>query len=153
VLASAAESIFVVERKIVMRILTWIAILTAGVLGWSSPAASQGPELTVENPVFDFGEIPEGESLEHVFTFRNTGNENLLISRVRTSCGCTAALLSASEVPPGAQGNVLATFSSRRFRGAVEKTIYLHTNDPRQSAATLRLRGTVLPQVASPAPR
>ena len=119
-------------------------------LSWVLPVFAQGPQLTIDNPQFEFGEILQGESLEHVFTFRNTGDGNLVISKVRSSCGCTAALLSADVVAPGQEGEVRATFNSGHFRGNVEKSIYLTSNDPRQVSTTLRLRGRVLPLIDAP---
>jgi len=122
------------------------SLLVAG----ASPALAQGPQLTLDNPDFQFGDILQGEKLEHVFTFRNTGDENLVINSVRSSCGCTAALLSAEMIAPGGKGEVRATFNSGNFRGAVEKSIYLASNDPNRASATLHLRGKVLPAIEAP---
>ena len=47
------------------------------------------PQLSINSPVFDFGEVNEGEKLEHVFLIKNTGEANLVISSAKTSCGCT----------------------------------------------------------------
>ncbi len=121
-------------------------LLTAGTL----PALAQGPQLTLDNSDFNFGEILQGEKLEHVFTFRNTGGEDLVINGVRSSCGCTAALLSAEVIAPGGKGEVRATFNSGNFRGAVEKSIYMASNDPGLASATLHLRGKVLPAIEAP---
>ncbi len=116
-------------------------------LCWTMPVFAGTPALVIENPDFNFGEVLQGRAVEHIYTFRNAGDQTLVISRVRSSCGCTAALLSASEVPPSGSGEVRATFNSGRFRGPVEKSIYLYTNDPRQAAVVLRLRGTVRPEL------
>ena len=53
----------------------------------------------------------------------------LKVDRVRSSCGCTAALSSAQSLNPGETGEIQATFDSTRFRGQIEKTLYLYTND------------------------
>ncbi len=88
------------------------------------------PDLQVATPTFDFGEIYQGEKVPHVFEFSNQGDEPLLIDRVRSSCGCTAVLVSQKNIPPGGKGELKATFDSSRFRGAISKTIYLYSNDP-----------------------
>jgi len=47
-------------------------------------AAAQ-PAITFESTEFDFGEVDQGEDVEHIFTFRNTGNGELIIENVRSS--------------------------------------------------------------------
>ena len=47
-----------------------------------------GPSIEFSNTVWDFGEINQGESVEHVFTFINNGTEPLIISKAKGSCGC-----------------------------------------------------------------
>jgi hypothetical protein len=106
------------------------------------------PDLQVATPTFDFGEIYQGEKVPHVFEFTNQGDEPLLIDRVRSSCGCTAVLVSQKNIPPGGQGEVKATFDSSRFRGAINKTIYLYSNDPARPTMQLHLKGKVLEIVA-----
>ncbi|MEL6277127.1 MAG: DUF1573 domain-containing protein, partial [Bacteroidota bacterium] len=38
---------------------------------------------------FDFGTITEGDVVTHTFSFTNTGEEPLIISDAKGSCGCT----------------------------------------------------------------
>lgn len=106
-------------------------------------ALADGPRLEVAEPDFQFGSVFQGEKVEHVFAFNNVGNDPLLIDRVKSSCGCTAALVSAKEIAPGAAGEVRATFDSTRFHGNVVKTIYVYSNDPEHKLLQLHLRGTV----------
>ena len=44
-------------------------------------------EFTEE--AFDFGEITQGEKVEHTFKFKNTGENDLVIVSAKGSCGCT----------------------------------------------------------------
>jgi hypothetical protein len=109
--------------------------------------SAEGPKLVVEDADFHFGQVYQGSKVEHTFRFRNAGGAPLVIDNVRSSCGCTAALVSATVIPPGGAGEVRATFDSGRFRGPVEKTIYLHVNDPQQPVARMHVRGTVTPEI------
>ncbi len=83
----------------------------------------------------------------HTFRFQNAGDAPLNIEKVRTSCGCTAALLSSEVIAPGENGEVGTTFDSVRFRGDVIKTIYLYTDDPLKPVIQLFLRGSVKPEI------
>lgn len=101
------------------------------------------PHLAVDNPTFDFGVVFQGEQVPHVFVFSNGGDEPLVIDRVRSSCGCTAALISEKNLPPGGSGEVQVSFDSTRFRGHVTKTVYLYSNDPVQPVMQLFIKGSV----------
>lgn len=125
-----------------------IATMLIGfLLGLISTVTAAGPELRAEKADIGFGEVVQGVKVEQTFVFRNRGDAELVISQVRSSCGCTAALLSADRIPPGGKGELRAVFDSGRFRGGVSKTIFLHTNDPRRPVAEFTLRGTVRPEV------
>jgi hypothetical protein len=45
----------------------------------------QAPQISCDTPVFDFGSIPAGQNVTHVFTVRNTGRELLHIQRAQGS--------------------------------------------------------------------
>ncbi len=62
------------------------------------------PNLQFDNPKYDFGEVFQGGKVRHVFEFVNEGDEALYIDRVRSSCGCTAVLISEKNIPPGGKG-------------------------------------------------
>ena len=125
-----------------MRVIVClVSILLSGLSGTLAFAA---PELQVPDPNFDFGEVFQGDKVLHVYEFTNQGDEALLIERVRSSCGCTAVLVSEKNLPPGGKGELQANFDSSRFRGAVSKTIYLYSNDPVRPVMQLQLQGKVL---------
>ncbi len=131
-----------------------ICIVLLALLGClvALPALAEGPKMAVEQADFDFGKIYQGEKVEHTFRFQNAGDEPLIIDRVRSSCGCTAALLSTKIIAAGDVAELKATFDSARFSGAVVKTIYLYSNDPLQQVSELHMRGTVKQEIVmSPA--
>lgn len=102
------------------------------------------PNLLAEAPQFNFGRVAEGSKTDHTFRFQNTGDAPLLIGKVRSSCGCTAALLSAKKLAPGEWGELKTIFNSKGFQGKVTKTVYVYSNDPDQPQAKFRLQGEVL---------
>ncbi|OHB29924.1 MAG: hypothetical protein A2X84_01755 [Desulfuromonadaceae bacterium GWC2_58_13] len=117
------------------------------------PALAAGPKMAMEKADFDFGQIFQGEKVEHSFRFQNAGDEPLIIDRVRSSCGCTATLLSTKIIAAGDVADLKATFDSTRFSGAVVKTIYLYSNDPVQQVTELHMRGTVKQEIILTPPR
>lgn len=129
-----------------MRISIWIATIILVCLSGSIVIAA--PSLQVENPVFDFGEVFQGDKVLHAFEFVNGGDETLTIDRVRSSCGCTAVLVSEKSIPPGGRGELRANFDSTRFRDAVSKTITLYSNDPVRPVVQFQIKGKVIETVA-----
>jgi len=113
-----------------------------------TPFAFAASDLQVKTSTFNFGEIYQGDKVPHVFEFANQGDDPLVIDRVRSSCGCTAVLVSEKNIPPGGKGELKANFDSARFRGSISKTIYLYSNDPVRPTMQFHLKGTVLEIVA-----
>ena len=112
-----------------------------------------GPRLGVETPVADFGSVEQGTPVSHVFSLRNTGDAVLHISQVKSSCGCTAAVVSASDVPPGDEARVLASLDTGRIVGRTAKVLSVYSDDPQVPVAALTLTGEVLADLAvSPNP-
>jgi hypothetical protein len=70
------------------------------------------------------------------FDYKNTGAAVVHFLEVRTSCGCTEATTTASEVAPGESGAVDVLFTIGRRAGLQEKEITLLTDD---SNAPVRL--------------
>jgi hypothetical protein len=118
-----------------------------------SGLAYASPKMEFDNTTFDFGEVYQGAKVRHVFQFVNTGEDLLKIDRVRSSCGCTAVLVSEKNLPPGSKGEIQANFDSARFRGAVKKTIYLYSNDPEHPVLQLHVKGKVVEVVTIDPPQ
>ena len=129
-----------------MRTIVVLASLISLCLFTSYALAA--PDLQVKTPTFNFGEIYKGDKIPHIFEFTNQGEDPLIIDRVRSSCGCTAVLVSEKNIPPGGAGELKANFDSARFRGAISKTIYLYSNDPLRPTMQFHLKGSVLEIVA-----
>jgi uncharacterized protein DUF1573 len=110
----------------------------------ATPAMADTPRLVVGDAVFDFGTVEQGASVEHTFVLGNAGDATLRIDNVKSSCGCTVAVLSARDVPPGGEGRVTVTLDTARMVGAKTKTVTVYTNDPAAGTTGLTLHGSVL---------
>src|SRR5882672_4766368 len=71
-----------------------------------TPAKVDGPVLTLEANTHDFGTITQGDVVEKIFKFKNTGNQPLIITNIQTSCGCTTPTWPRDPIPPGASGEI-----------------------------------------------
>jgi len=87
---------------------------------------------------FDFGTIDEGEKVSHVYKFENTGNEPLVISNAKGSCGCTVPKWPKNPIAPGESGEILVTFNSKGKTGKQTKRVTITANtDPAQTFLTI----------------
>lgn len=91
-------------------------------------AAKTGPAITFETAEHNFGDIKQGDVVEHTFTFKNTGNQPLVIERVDVTCGCTTPSWTKEPVMPGKTGTITAKFNSSGKMGQQKKPITIHSN-------------------------
>ncbi|MCU0396999.1 MAG: DUF1573 domain-containing protein [Cyclobacteriaceae bacterium] len=112
-------------------ILIIFAAFTA--TGFAQQAKTQavkanGPVLTFEKNTHDFGDIFQGDKVEQVFKFTNTGNEPLIISNIQVTCGCTAPEWPRNPIPPGGKGEIKIAFNSAGKMGRQNKTVTVISN-------------------------
>jgi hypothetical protein len=94
---------------------------------------SEEPKIRVSETFFDFGEVNSHIVLRRIFIIANTGQSALIIQRAYTTCGCTVADLTASEIPPGKVVLMTLQFDPgfHEMRGTtVRRGILIETNDP-----------------------
>jgi hypothetical protein len=96
---------------------------------------------------YDFGTLYQNEEVSHAFTFRNSGTGVLRIEKVKSSCGCTAALPEKRQLEPGDETTLAVTFRSGSMRDRVTKHIYVDTNDAVEPSTTLTITATVKVEV------
>ncbi|HUW05615.1 MAG TPA: DUF1573 domain-containing protein [Williamwhitmania sp.] len=107
---------------------------------------ANAPAIHFDELVFDFGSVVAGTPVEHVYKFTNTGKSDLVIRKVKASCGCTSVAPDISVIKPGQSSVIKATFRSDHYSGHQTKTITVTSNDPKNSNVILRLTGDVMPK-------
>jgi predicted double-glycine peptidase len=121
------------------------------VISKKPPQDTEEPNMLFEEYLYHFGKADQNQKIEHIYKLKNTGKEKLIISKVRTTCGCMTALLSDKEIPAGGEGEIKVTFDIGQRRGKQTQTIYVHSNDSDEPLVKLILTGRVKAYtVASP---
>lgn len=105
------------------------------------------PKIFFEEQVYDFGKIYISESVTHKFIFKNLGKGELIISNVKSSCGCTAALVSKDILHKEEEGEVEVKFNSGHYVGKVTKSVMVNSNDPENSKYKLTITGEVIEEI------
>jgi hypothetical protein len=135
-------------RAVTLQLTGALLVLLAAASG-----ADEGGRLHIATPVFDFGTVERGTKVEHVFGLRNQGPGELRIEQVKSSCGCTVAVVSAAEVAAGGEGRVAVTLDTARMAGRVTKVVTVYSSDPQAPVRTLTLAGEVVADlVLAPTP-
>ncbi|MFP4664496.1 MAG: DUF1573 domain-containing protein [Bacteroidales bacterium] len=109
----------------------------------SESELAKAPVAEFENTDFDFGTITQDESITTKYKFTNTGKSDLIIRKIKASCGCTATSPEKDVIKPGESSYIKVTFNARGKRGKQHKTITVITNDPKNTTTRLKIRGTV----------
>jgi len=94
----------------------------------------------LKETAWNFGKIPQGRPVTHVFMVTNTGAETLSLENVQASCGCTTPEWDHKPIAPGAQSEIRVGYNAQA-EGAFEKTISIFYN--KGQLKTLTIRGEV----------
>ncbi|WP_338357560.1 DUF1573 domain-containing protein [Yeosuana marina] len=103
--------------------------------------------LSFDTTEIDYGTIQQNDNGERTFKFKNTGDAPIIISQVRTSCGCTVPSYSKNEpVLPGETSEIKVKYATNRL-GVFNKTITVMSNASEPSKL-LHIKGEVKPKPA-----
>ena len=91
-------------------------------------AAAKVPVMTFEEKEFNFGTIKQGEVVEHDFKFKNTGESDLIIVKMKGSCGCTVPQWSKTPVKPGESSTFHVKFNSAGKHNKQNKSVTITCN-------------------------
>lgn len=96
-------------------------------------------KITLEETDFNFGEVTEGAEVKHIYKFKNTGNQPLLISDIRTTCGCTVPEWNHNPIASGAEDKINVKFDTNGKQEMQTKKITIIANTfPAETEIILR---------------
>ena len=109
----------------------------------SMTSSSESPVMSFDKTLHDFGTIQEGETVETIFTFTNTGKSDLIIVDARGSCGCTVPEYPKNTpIPPGEIGKIRVSFDSSNKPNMQQKTVTISANTD-SGRETIRIKALV----------
>ena len=86
------------------------------------------PTINFDKTSHDFGEIDNGTAVETVFSYTNSGRSPLVVTDIKSSCGCTVPQgWSKEPLMPGESSQFTVKFNGKGAN-KVSKTITLTTN-------------------------
>lgn len=122
----------------------------APAIATSQPSSNaDGPQMTFESDVIDYGVIVQGSDPYRIFKFTNTGSEALVITNAKGSCGCTVPTYPKEPIGPGAAAEIKVRYDTNRI-GKFTKRVTLTTNAGDESKI-LTIKGEVTKKPEEPA--
>lgn len=107
------------------------------------------PRMEFDTLSYDFGVMDVGESGEHSFTVRNTGDAPLKIKVASTTCKCTMVAVPAEGIPPGESRELKLEWKTIQPIDGFRHGGTLSTNDPRYPAINVSIEGRVRARIAN----
>ena len=123
-----------------------LSLMVAAMIGFNANAqevGANGPVITVDKDVHDYGTMEQGGNGECVFTVTNTGNEPLMISMCKGSCGCTVPTCPVEPISPGATAKITVKYDTNRV-GPINKTVTITSNAVNEPSKMVRIKGNIV---------
>jgi len=106
--------------------------------------AQSGPKFEIPGgETIDLGEHLRGKEVKREIEFRNSGDQDLKIVSVSTTCGCSSALITSDVIKPGETGKISFTFNGNA-NGTVTKGIAIATNEPTNNMHNISITMTMV---------
>jgi hypothetical protein len=110
-----------------------------------APANGKTTSVKFDELSYDWGTIPEGEKMTHIFKFKNTGANDMIISDAHGSCGCTVPEWPKEPIKPGKSSQIKVIFDSKGKAGDQNKSVTLTANTE-PANVVLMIKGKVTPK-------
>lgn len=127
------------------KLSLWILIMllvSACVNKNEKQAQNSGQEIYFEQSTYDYGQIEEDSDGLYIISFKNIGQEAIVINKVRSSCGCTIPSWPHEPVKPGASGRIEVKYNTSLV-GSFMKSVYVYSSAA-NSPVKLTVKGKVV---------
>ena len=128
----------------------WLGLMlaTTGIAPAASPATNWTQGLFAESS-HEFGPVPRGAKVRHLFVLTNRTASPVTIANVRVSCGCTSGISTPGPIAPGQAGVVEATMDTANFAGRKETALFvtLASADGKDAEVRLTVGTTILSDI------
>ncbi len=132
-------------KKLILTFLLSMAVVF-GVNAQSNKkevkATGSQPEITFKEMVHDYGEVVKDGNGICEFEYKNTGKAPLMLTNVRSSCGCTIPSWSKEPLMPGKSAKIKVKYNTKNV-GTINKSITVESNAS-NGTVVLKITGKVV---------
>lgn len=106
--------------------------------------AQEGAKIEFKDTTIDYGKIENGSDGVRKFKFTNIGDAPLVITKVKSTCGCTVPTKPEGAIAPGESGVIEVKYDTKRT-GFIRKTITVNSNavNAKDGISYLKIKGTI----------
>ena len=101
-----------------------------------------GPQLSVDKEMHDYGTIPQGANGTCEFVGTNTGDQPLIITQCQGSCGCTVPKCDTQPIKPGEKSAITVKYDTNRV-GPINKSVTINSNAVNTPSKVVTIKGMV----------
>lgn len=110
-----------------------------------SPLFLHAQTISLPSDTINCGQVMYKHPVKAEFKMKNTGKQPLLISNIRTSCGCTTVSYPTDAVAPGKTFTVTAIYDAKQM-GHFQKEIGVYSN-ANAEPLLLTIKGVVVEEI------
>lgn len=132
------------KKVFLALLLSVLAICTVNAQEKNGAKVSGGsqPEITFTELEHDYGTVEKGGNGVCEFVYKNTGKAPLMLTNVRSSCGCTIPSWSREPLMPGQTATIKVKYNTNNV-GNINKTITVESN-AKNGRTILKIKGKVV---------
>jgi len=126
--------------------LPFIAVIVEDFSSLTLRQLRNAPVATLSTESYDFGTIQQGAIVTYSLELKNMGKEDLVIRKIKTTCGCTAGSPDKTLIEPGGSADIRVAFNTFGREGKHQHTVTLITNDPENTYLFFHIGGEIVPE-------
>lgn len=132
------------NNKLPDNIFTVSAVVKEDFSKLTAEDLAKAPKISFTTDKINFGTIQHNQKVEYEYTLVNNGATDLIIRKIRASCGCTVVQPAKNIIPPEQSTSIKTIFDSSGKSGEQKYAITVISNDPKNYKKLLWLEGYVV---------
>ncbi len=115
------------------------------------PPVVANETLALKESEFNFGKIPQGKPVTHIFEVSNTGKTAFKLDNVQASCGCTTPQWDKEKVIEAGASSLITVGYNAAAEGPFNKTITITYNNNQTKVMVIKGEVWKTPAASAPA--
>ena len=129
-------------KKILLSTALCLAFVATSAQENARPVGGTGPMIQVDKEVHDYGTLPQGANGECTFVVTNIGDQPLILTNCKGSCGCTVPKCDTEPIKPGGKSTITVRYDTKRV-GPINKSVTVSSNATNTPEKILRIKGSI----------
>lgn len=129
-------------KKLIATLSLSALVLGAFAQENTKTVGGSGPMISLDKEVHDYGTIEQNANGTCEFKVTNTGDQPLIISNCKGSCGCTVPKCDTAPIAPGKSSVITVKYATERV-GPINKSVTITSNAVNAPTKIIRIKGEV----------